>query len=90
MTATARQPLDALADAAARLGALYAPAKRIGEAARAGGPGTLKELGSGTPMGRTDVADGGAMQEAGGYLIGYAVKDAEGVYDWVDDELGEA
>lgn len=35
----------------------------------------------------TEVAEDGGMQEAGEYLIGYAVEEAEGMYDWVDGEL---
>lgn len=64
MTVTARQPLDALTDAAAALSTLDAPAKRIGEAARAIGPGAIKDLLSGTPIGHalhpllTDVVIG--------------------------------
>src|SRR5204863_2887583 len=34
-----------------------------------------------------EVADDGGMQEAGEYLIGYAVEEAEGMYDWVDGDL---
>ena len=34
-----------------------------------------------------DVAHDGGMQEAGQYLIGYAVEEAEGMYDWEDGEL---
>jgi hypothetical protein len=34
-----------------------------------------------------EVAHDGGMQEAGEYLIGYAVEEAEGMYDWVDGEL---
>jgi uncharacterized protein involved in high-affinity Fe2+ transport len=34
-----------------------------------------------------EVAHDGGMQEAGEYLIGYAVEDAEGMYEWVDGEL---
>ncbi|MEJ7797769.1 MAG: iron transporter [Solirubrobacteraceae bacterium] len=34
-----------------------------------------------------EVANDGGMQEAGEYLIGYAVEDAEGMYDWQDGEL---
>src|SRR5436305_6006664 len=64
MTVTARQPLDALTDAAAGLSTIDAPAKRIGEAARAIGPGAIKDLLSGTPIGHalhpllTDVVIG--------------------------------
>jgi hypothetical protein len=34
-----------------------------------------------------EVAHDGGMQEAGEYLIAYAVEEAEGMYDWVDGEL---
>ena len=34
-----------------------------------------------------EVADDGGMQEAGEYLIGYAIEEAEGMYDWVDGDL---
>jgi hypothetical protein len=34
-----------------------------------------------------NVADDGGMQEAGEYLVGYAIEEAEGMYDWVDGEL---
>ena len=34
-----------------------------------------------------DVAHDGGMQEAGEYLIGYAVEEAEGMYMWEDGEL---
>ncbi len=34
-----------------------------------------------------DVAHDGGMQEAGEYLIGYAVEEAEGMYEWEDGEL---
>jgi hypothetical protein len=34
-----------------------------------------------------DVAHDGGMQEAGEYLIAYAVEEAEGMYDWEDGEL---
>jgi hypothetical protein len=34
-----------------------------------------------------EVANDGGLQEAGEYLIGYAVEEAEGMYDWVDGEL---
>lgn len=34
-----------------------------------------------------DVAEDGGMQTAGEYLIGYAVEEAEGMYDWKDGEL---
>jgi hypothetical protein len=34
-----------------------------------------------------DVAHDGGMQPAGEYLIGYAVEEAEGMYDWDGDEL---
>jgi nitrite reductase/ring-hydroxylating ferredoxin subunit/uncharacterized membrane protein len=64
MNFTARQPFDALADIAAGLAALDAPGKRIGAAARSVGPGAIKDLLSGTPMGHalhpllTDVVIG--------------------------------
>ena len=34
-----------------------------------------------------DVAHDGGMQEAGEYLIGYAVEEAEGMYMWEDGGL---
>jgi uncharacterized protein involved in high-affinity Fe2+ transport len=34
-----------------------------------------------------EVAHDGGMQEAGEYLVAYAVEEAEGMYDWVDGEL---
>jgi uncharacterized protein involved in high-affinity Fe2+ transport len=34
-----------------------------------------------------EVAHDGGMQEAGEYLIGYAVEEAEGMYEWVDGGL---
>ena len=34
-----------------------------------------------------DVAHDGGMQEAGEYLIAYAVEEAEGMYEWEDGEL---
>ncbi len=33
------------------------------------------------------VAHDGGEQQAGDYLIGYAVEEAEGMYEWVDDGL---
>lgn len=33
------------------------------------------------------VAHGGGQTEAGHYLIGYAVEEAEGMYEWVDGQL---
>lgn len=33
------------------------------------------------------IADDGGEQQAGDYLIGYAVTDAEGLYEWVDGQL---
>lgn len=34
-----------------------------------------------------EVAQDGAEQQAGHYLIGYAVEEAEGMYEWSDGEL---
>ncbi len=34
-----------------------------------------------------DVADDGGTVEAGDYRIGYAIEEAEGMYEWVDGEL---
>lgn len=34
-----------------------------------------------------EVAHDGGEQRAGDYLIGYAVEEAEGMYEWVDDGL---
>ena len=34
-----------------------------------------------------EVAKGGGMQQAGDYLVGYAVEDAEGMYSFVDGDL---
>ena len=34
-----------------------------------------------------EVAHDGGEQEAGQYRIGYAVEEAEGMYEWADDEL---
>jgi len=64
MTATAKQPLDVLADIAGETAALDVPAKPIGKAVREVGPGTLKDVLSGTWMGHalhpilTDVVIG--------------------------------
>lgn len=64
MIVSARQPLDALAEIAAGLTVLDAPAKRIAAAARAIGPGAIKDVLAGTPMGHavhpllTDVVIG--------------------------------
>ncbi|MEJ7797770.1 MAG: Rieske 2Fe-2S domain-containing protein [Solirubrobacteraceae bacterium] len=64
MTPTARQPLEALPDLAAKAAVLDAPGKRIAGAVRGIGPGTLKDLLSGTWMGHalhpllTDVVIG--------------------------------
>jgi hypothetical protein len=33
------------------------------------------------------VADDGGIQPAGEYLVGYAVEEAEGMYEWADGEL---
>jgi Fe2+ transport protein len=33
------------------------------------------------------VAHGGGVREAGEYLVGYAVEEAEGMYEWRDGEL---
>jgi hypothetical protein len=35
----------------------------------------------------TEVAGDGGEQEAGHYRIGYAVEEAEGMYEWVDGGL---
>lgn len=35
----------------------------------------------------TKVAEDGATQEQGDYLVGYAVEEAEGMYEWVGGEL---
>ncbi|MEA2270038.1 MAG: hypothetical protein QOC64_2648 [Solirubrobacteraceae bacterium] len=53
MTATAKQPLDVLADIAGETAALDIPAKPIGKAVRGVGPGTLKDVLSGTWMGHS-------------------------------------
>ena len=64
MTATAKQPLDVLADIAGETAALDVPAKPIGKAVREVGPSTLKDVLSGTWMGHalhpilTDVVIG--------------------------------
>jgi len=64
MTETAKQPLDVLADIAGETAALDVPAKPIGKAVREVGPGTLKDVLSGTWMGHalhpilTDVVIG--------------------------------
>lgn len=34
-----------------------------------------------------NVAEGGGTQEASDYLVGYAVEEAEGMYEWRGDEL---
>lgn len=33
------------------------------------------------------VADDGGEQRAGDYLVGYAIEEAEGMYEWVDGQL---
>ncbi|HEV7807966.1 MAG TPA: Rieske 2Fe-2S domain-containing protein [Solirubrobacteraceae bacterium] len=64
MTATAKQPLDVLADIVGETAVLDAPAKPIGKAVRVLGPSTLKDVLSGTWMGHalhpilTDVVIG--------------------------------
>ena len=64
MTATAKQPLDVLADIAGESALLDAPAKPLGKAVRGLGPSTLKDILSGTWMGHalhpilTDVVIG--------------------------------
>jgi nitrite reductase/ring-hydroxylating ferredoxin subunit/uncharacterized membrane protein len=64
MTATAKQPLDVLADIAGESTVLDVPAKPIGKAVREVGPSTLKDVLSGTWMGHalhpilTDVVIG--------------------------------
>ncbi len=64
MTATVNQPLDVLAEVAGETAALDVPAKPIGKAVRDVGPGTLKDVLSGTWMGHalhpilTDVVIG--------------------------------
>jgi nitrite reductase/ring-hydroxylating ferredoxin subunit/uncharacterized membrane protein len=64
MTATAKQPLDVLADIAGETALLDAPAKPIGKAVRGLGPSALKDVLSGTWMGHalhpilTDVVIG--------------------------------
>lgn len=35
----------------------------------------------------TEVAHDGGEQEAGHYRIGYAVEEAEGMYEWIDEDL---
>jgi nitrite reductase/ring-hydroxylating ferredoxin subunit/uncharacterized membrane protein len=64
MTPTTRQPLEFLADSAARAAVLDGPGAQIGKLVRGAGPGTLKDLISGTWMGHalhpllTDVVIG--------------------------------
>jgi nitrite reductase/ring-hydroxylating ferredoxin subunit/uncharacterized membrane protein len=64
MTPTATQPLELLADSAARAALLDRPGAQIGKVVRGLGPGTLKDLISGTWMGHalhpllTDVVIG--------------------------------
>jgi nitrite reductase/ring-hydroxylating ferredoxin subunit/uncharacterized membrane protein len=64
MTITASQPLEFLADSAARAAVLDGPGTQIGKVVRGAGPGALKDLISGTWMGHalhpllTDVVIG--------------------------------
>lgn len=51
MTPTARRPIELLTDRAARLALLDGPGGQVGRVVRGAGPGTLKDLVSGTWMG---------------------------------------